>query len=162
MWRQNVASAASGGQAASPGGLKPWFHLPTRGVRGPSVKMWRQAAGWHRCMELHQGSRQSPGVTGCGVRTWRCLLTCRQRATWRRRTWRQNVASSAIDLRGVNTWRQEAQAFRQVSSKRVFSRWAICAPPQPTPLLFGQRATYVVADMQTRSPEQRFEDEVEC
>ena len=57
------------------------------------------------------------------------------------RTWRQNVASCAIDLRGfagrgVNTWHQEAQAFREGSSKRVFSRRAICAAPQATPCMY--------------------------
>ena len=45
----------------------------------------------------------------------------RHRSMWRHRTWRQNVAS-------------RSQASRHVSSKCVFSRRAICAPPQATTL----------------------------
>ena len=58
-----------------------------------------------------QNVRVLGGVAKCGVKMWRHL------PTWRRQT-----------------WRQEAQASRHVSSKFVFSRRAICAPPQATPL----------------------------
>ena len=131
-WRQNVASlahAASGSQVASPDLASKRGVIDPGGVRQPggvagAVPGFTPIA--------------SPGVTGRGVRTWRRSLTWHQRATWRPRTWHQNTASGAIDLRGltgrsINTWRQEAQASRQVSSKRVFNRRAICAPPTGDP-----------------------------
>ena len=96
-WRQNVASllhAASGSQVAS---------KPGRGVKMRRLwPTWRQGARWRRMPTWRQG-----------VKMWRHLPTWRQGATWRRRTWRENVASGAIDLRGVTgrgvkTWRHEA------------------------------------------------------
>ena len=97
------------------------------GISGVTCASGVRQPGQVASLELYQGSRRwldlASHVTGRGVRTWR------------RRTWRHNMASGAIDLRsvagrGVNTWR--LQASRQVSSKH--SRRAICAPPQATPL----------------------------
>ena len=101
-------------------------HLPT----------WRQAAMWHHwsCTRVHAN-----GLTR-RHRTWRQKVQPLARVASESHAASPDVASGAIDLRGVakrgvSTWRQEAQASRQVSSKRVFSHRAICAPPQATPLL---------------------------
>ena len=73
-------------------GVKTRRHLPKR-CRGPVWRrqMWRQMRRhlWHR---------------------WSCTRIHANGITWRHRTWRQNMASGAIDLagvagRGVNTWR---------------------------------------------------------
>ena len=128
-------------------GVKAWRHLP--GIARSGVKMWRQFARcgvktWRHLPTWHSIFFSS-GIARCGaslayVRTWRHLLTWRQRATWRRRTWRQSVASGAIDLRGVagrgvNEWRQVAQA----SPARVFkmclqSSGDMCAPTGNPPI----------------------------
>ena len=130
MWRQNVALLAhvvSGSQLASPDAM--WrqnvaslAHVSGSQVASPDVASKHGSCfRWCRwsCARVH--AMASAGVTRRGVRTWRHLFRWRQRATWRRRTWRQNVASGAIDLRdvvgrGVNTWCQGAQASRHVSS----------------------------------------------
>ena len=86
-----------------------------RGVRQPGRiagavpaghKTWRQnvASLAHVASESHMASPDVASKRGVG----------RHRPTRRRRPWRQYVASSVF--------------------KRVFSRWAICAPPQATPL----------------------------
>ena len=152
MWRQNVASLAhvrSGSQVVARCGVKTWRHLPNVAsgsqVASPDVASKRDALGVTCPRSQPAGAvpafmpMASPGVVEPGVKTWRHLLTWHQKAMWRRWTWCQNVASGAIDLRGgtgrrVNTWRQEAQASRHVSSKWVFSHRVICAPPQATSL----------------------------
>ena len=166
-WRQNVASlahVASGSQVAWPDvaskrgvtcprsvagrGVKTWRHWPTRQgsqVAWPDVALKCGVTG--RVREPRAVAEALPALTRVaslcvaerGVKMWRHLPTWRQGATWRRRTWRQNVASGAIDLRGVTgrgvkTWRHEARPPGHVSSKCVFSRRAICAPPQATAL----------------------------
>ena len=131
IWRQNVASCA---------------HVATRSQKWRR-QMWRMEPG---------------GVTRCGVKTWRLAHTWRQQAggiagavpgftpmasryrTWRQRaTWASpdvasNVAPGAIDLRGVarrgvNRWRQEAEASQQVSSKRFLRHRAIQHPSGDPP-----------------------------
>ena len=133
-------------------GVKMWRHLPT----------WRQGARWRRrtwrqnvaSLAYVRGVREpravavalpavmrvaSLGVAERGVKMWRHLPTWRQGATWRRRTWRQNVASGAIDLRGVTgrgvkTWRHEARPPGTCLQNVCVSRRATCAPPQATTL----------------------------
>ena len=146
--KQNVASlahVASGSQVASPDvaskcgvtgphGVRSQVVASKRGVtclrgvREPGtclrgVRQPRAAAG--RPPEFRQRSREWPHLASQNVKMWRHLPTWRQGATWRRRTWRQNVASGAIDLRGVTgrgvkTWRHEARPpntfFQNVSS----------------------------------------------
>ena len=133
MWRKRGVPCLRG--VREPGGVsrcgvKTWRHLPTwRQGAGWRLQMnvvktrrhlltWREGARWRRwsCSRVHaigltwrQAWRQSWRQN---VASLAHLLTWCQRATWRRRTWRQNVPSSAIDLRGVagrgvNTWRQE-------------------------------------------------------
>ena len=88
-WRQNVASlgyVASGSQVA-------WPDVASLAY----TRTWRQNVA----SLAHVASGSQVGVAGRGVKMWRHLPTWRQGATWRRRTWRQNVASGAIDLRGV-------------------------------------------------------------
>ena len=123
MWR-HLPTWQPGGVTGR--GVKMWRHLPTwrQGARGRR-RTWRQnvaslayvASGSHvrspgLCPALTRVA--SLGVAERGVKMWRHLPTWRQGATWRRRTWRQNVASGAVDLRGVtgrgvNTWRHEAR-----------------------------------------------------
>ena len=100
--QQNVASlahVASGSQVAWPDVASKCGVTCLRGVREPGSVAGRGV---------------SLGVAERGVKMWRHLPTWRQGATWRRRTWRQNVASGAIDLRGitgrgVKTWRHKAR-----------------------------------------------------
>ena len=116
-------------------GVKNWRHLLARHQRARwHVQMWRQnvaslacvASGSHAAsLELYQGSCHWPRLASEDVASERGV-TC---------------SRGAIDLRGVagrgvNTWRQEAQASRHghVSSKCVFRRRVICAPPQATTL----------------------------
>ena len=117
---------------------------------------------WETCRRKCRTCVALPKVQR-GVQTWRPLPTWRQGARWRGRTWRQNVASLAHMASGSHvappdvasklgvrrhrstwrhrTWRQNvasrSQASRHVSSKCVFSRRTICAPPQATTLLKG-------------------------
>ena len=136
-WRQNVASLAhvtSGSQVASQdvaskcgvtclGGVREPGGVAGRGVKMCScqsergVKMWRHLPTWRQGATWRR--RTLASKRGCR----------RHRSTWRHRTWRQNVAS-------------RSQASRHVSSKCVFSRRAICAPPQATTLSIY---TYVYA-----------------
>ena len=111
-----------------------------------SVKIWSRLPTWRHGARWHRWSSTSVHASGLTWRrrTWRQSVASRAHlasdTTWRRRTWRQNVASVAIDIRGVagrgvNTWRHEAQASQHVSSKCVFSRRAICARPQAISLI---------------------------
>ena len=168
-WRQNVASRGHvrrrqaskrgvtdprgvrepGGVAGR--GVKTWRHWPTwrqkpGGVAGRGVKMWRHLPTW----------RQKPGgVAGRGVKMWRHLPTWRQGATcgrrssasahasgltWRRRTWRQNVASLAHVASGSHvaspgTWRQNVASgaidLRGVTGRGV-KKWRHEARPPGT------------------------------
>ena len=133
-WRQTVASphVAPGSQLASPD------------------------VASKRCVTCPPGVREADGVARCGVKTWRHVPMWRQGARWRLQMWRQKVAlaymasgshgvagvvpglkplaSLGVRGGGVKTWRA-----RHVCSKCVFSRWAICAPPQATPLQWFMR-----------------------
>ena len=144
---------ASGGQVASPDVASERGIIDPRGVRGPGgvarcgVKTWRHLSGGQVAspdvaskMWCPRGVRQprgivgavpgftpmaSPGIAGHGVKS----LMWRSESHVASPDWRQNVASGAIDLRGVAG--RGVERARQVSSKRVFSRRAICAPPHP-------------------------------
>ena len=63
---------------------------------------------WHQNVASLAYVREAGGIPRCGVKTWRHLPTWRQGARWRRRTWRQNVASRAHMSSGrrcgVKTW----------------------------------------------------------
>ena len=89
---------------------------------------WRQAWRQNVASLVHMASEShvaSPDVASeRGVR--------RHRATWHRRTWRQYVAS----IRGVRRPKPPSTCLQHLE-KSVFSRGAICAPRQVTPLHFG-------------------------
>ena len=118
MWRENVSSlphVALGSQVASPAVASKRGGTFLRGVREPrgvAVELYQRSRHWPH-LASERGVKEPRGVAGCGIR--------RRRHTWRRRMWHQYVAS-------------EAQASRHMSSKCVFSRRAIRAPPQATPL----------------------------
>ena len=146
----SLAHVASGSQVASQDVASKCGVTCLRGVREPGgvagrgVKMWRHLPAWRqgatcgrrssaraharprlasqnvasKCgVTCPRGVRELRGVARRGVKTWRQAPSIYVRH-W---TWRQNVAS-------------RSQASRHVSSKCVFSRRAICAPPQATTL----------------------------
>ena len=108
-------------------GVKTWRHLPTwrqdwepGGVAGRGVKMWRHLPTWRQgarwcgdtCLRGVRGHVRSPELCQRS-REWPHLASLGHVASGSH-TWRQNVASGAIDLRGVTgrgvkTWRHEAR-----------------------------------------------------
>ena len=141
-WRQNVASlayVASGSQVASQDVASKCGVTCLRGVREPCA-----VAG-----ALPALTRvASLGVAERGVKMWRHLPTWRQGATWRRRTWRQNVASGAIDLRGVTgrgvkTWRHEARPPGTCFKMCLQSSGDMCTPTGDHPVYITCMHVYI-------------------
>ena len=122
-WRQNVASLAhaSGSQVASQDVASKCGVICLRGVREPGwchrtwrhLPTWREGATFGRRSSCPRGVREPRGVGGRGVKTWRQAPSI-------------YVASQDVASR--------SEASRHVSSKCVFSRRTICAPPQATTL----------------------------
>ena len=124
-------------------GVKTWRHWPT----------WRQGARWRRrtwCQNVAslrkvawqdmaskcgvtclRGVREPGGVAGRGIKMWRHLptwrLACAESLTWRRRTWRQNVASLAHVASGSHVVSPDVSSKRGV--RRHGSTWRHRRPP---------------------------------
>ena len=89
------------------------------------------------------GLREPGGVAKRDVKMWRHLPTWRQGARWRRRTWRQNVASLAhvasgsVAGRGVKMWRHlptasgSGVAGRGLKPWRHWLTWRTCGVTGP-------------------------------
>ena len=128
-WRQNVASlahAASGSQVASRDVASKRGVTCPRGVRNPLASPNVASKCGVTCP---RDVREPGGVAGRGVKKWRHLPTWRQGARWRRRTWRQNVASLAYVASGSHVRSpelcQRSREWPHLASQNVASKCGV-------------------------------------